>query len=367
MRVLDLRNGNRCEETPFFSVIVPTYNNEKEIPKCIASIITQTYRNFELILVDDGSTDATPIICDQFASFDDRIEVIHKINEGVAAARNDGLRYSSGKYIYYVDADDWISDQLLWEAAKILESSDQPDIFVFGINLVINDQFEAHPCFVKPGMYCKRQLQLEVYPRMMDRRGRKVWMRVVSPYLVDKVIDRDLLMEHYCTDTLLFMGEDSVCAYECIYYAEKIYFSEHVMYYYNLSSESSMHHKYQESLLENHIRLIKYYRTHLGGQGNCEIECQINRFACSGFSNIVWQELKFHSSIYHSSILLKKKMRQIEEFPVCPLKGLSALEKAFVLLLSFRFLYLLLLIRKMAMVLSRLERKVYEIVKNMLI
>lgn len=92
------------------------------------------------------------------------------------------------------------------KAAKILESSDQPDIFVFGINLVINDQFEAHPCFVKPGMYCKRQLQLEVYPRMMDRRGRKVWMRVVSPYLVDKVIDRDLLMEHYCTDTLLFMG-----------------------------------------------------------------------------------------------------------------------------------------------------------------
>lgn len=357
--------SNECEyeEVPFFSVIVPTYNNEKEIRKCVISILFQTYRNFELIIVDDGSTDATPSICDQFASKDNRIRVIHKTNEGVAAARNDGLHYSLGKYIYYVDADDWISNQLLWEAAKILESSEQPDIFAFGINLVMDDHVDAHPCFVKPGMYCKRQLQLEIYPRMMDRRGRRIWMRVITPYLVDKVIKRDLLMEHYCQDTSLFMGEDSVCAYECIYYARKVYFSEHIMYYYNLSSESSMHQRYHENVLENHIRLMKYYRTHLGGKGDLEIECQINRFACSGFSNAIWQEVNYNSSIQQSCILLKKKMQYIKEFPVCPMKGLSVSERVFVLLLSLRFLYLLLFIRKLEIVLVSLKKKTGDFIK----
>ena len=82
---------NRQPDKPFFSIIVPTYNNEREINKCVMSLLEQTYDKFEVILVDDGSTDATPEICDRFAEQDSRISVIHKKNEGTAAARNDGL------------------------------------------------------------------------------------------------------------------------------------------------------------------------------------------------------------------------------------------------------------------------------------
>ena len=75
------------ESVPFFSVIVPAYNNEQDLRKCIESILTQSYTDFELIIVDDGSTDTTPEICDHFAERDSRVHVIHKVNGGVAAAR----------------------------------------------------------------------------------------------------------------------------------------------------------------------------------------------------------------------------------------------------------------------------------------
>ena len=107
-------------KAPFFSVIVPTYNNEADLEKCIRSILDQTYLNFELILVDDGSTDSTPEICDYFVKLDYRVKAIHKQNEGAAAARNDGLFRAAGKYIYYVDADDWISKDLLQDRKSVV-------------------------------------------------------------------------------------------------------------------------------------------------------------------------------------------------------------------------------------------------------
>ena len=90
------------------SIIVPVYQVEKYIRKCIESIQAQTFSDFELILVDDGSKDASGKICDEYAKKDDRIKVIHKKNEGVALARNDGIKLSKGKYVCFIDGDDWI-------------------------------------------------------------------------------------------------------------------------------------------------------------------------------------------------------------------------------------------------------------------
>ncbi len=91
------------------SVIVPIYNTEKYLIQCLDSIINQTYRNLEIILVDDGSEDESPKICDEYASIDDRIKVIHKKNEGVAKARNTGISVSTGDYLAFVDSDDVIN------------------------------------------------------------------------------------------------------------------------------------------------------------------------------------------------------------------------------------------------------------------
>ena len=93
---------------PKVSIIVPVYNVEKYIRQCIESILSQSFKDFELILVDDGSPDNCPAICDEYAKRDERVKVIHKENGGVSAARNTGIAASSGEWIYLVDSDDWI-------------------------------------------------------------------------------------------------------------------------------------------------------------------------------------------------------------------------------------------------------------------
>ena len=95
------------------SMIVPVYNVEKNLGTCIESISNQDYANLEIILVDDGSTDSSGSICDEYAQKDNRIIVIHEKNSGVSGARNTGLRASSGEYILFSDSDDYIYDPMM--------------------------------------------------------------------------------------------------------------------------------------------------------------------------------------------------------------------------------------------------------------
>ena len=97
----------------YFSIIVPVYNVEKYLRECIDSILCQTFTDFELILVDDGSKDESGKICDEYAEKDNRIKVIHKENGGQSTARNCGVKESSGKYIVFLDSDDFISEDTI--------------------------------------------------------------------------------------------------------------------------------------------------------------------------------------------------------------------------------------------------------------
>ena len=95
------------------SVIIPVYNVEKYLNKCVDSVINQTYKNLEIILVDDGSLDNCPKLCDDYAKSDERIKVIHKINEGVSVARNVGISVASGEYVCFFDSDDFVEEDVL--------------------------------------------------------------------------------------------------------------------------------------------------------------------------------------------------------------------------------------------------------------
>ena len=97
-----------CNQCPLISIIVPVYNVEKYLNKCIASVVNQTYTNLEIILVDDGSPDNCPAICDQWQAKDSRIKVIHQENGGLSVARNNGIDACSGSYVQFVDSDDYI-------------------------------------------------------------------------------------------------------------------------------------------------------------------------------------------------------------------------------------------------------------------
>lgn len=121
---------------PEFSVIVPVYNVGKYIRRCVDSILAQTYSKFEMILVDDGSTDMCGDICDEYARKDSRICVIHQKNQGVSSARNQGLLRARGKYIIFVDSDDTIDENYLQHMKNVDE---EVDLVICGVNHVYSD------------------------------------------------------------------------------------------------------------------------------------------------------------------------------------------------------------------------------------
>lgn len=123
-------------DRPMFSIVVPVYNVEKYLHKCVKSILSQCYENFEVILVDDGSTDRCSEICDEFALNDSRCRVIHQPNKGLSGARNSGLKEANGIYILFIDSDDEIAPNLL----NCLEINfNKYNVDIIGFNAVVND------------------------------------------------------------------------------------------------------------------------------------------------------------------------------------------------------------------------------------
>lgn len=155
------------------SVIIPVYNVEQYLRRCVDSVLNQTMSELEVILVDDGSPDQSPVICDQYAEKDGRVQVIHKQNGGLASARNAGLERAKGKYIFFLDSDDWLEPdgmELLYKTAEEY----QVDFVRYRAirtgwpGLPINA-----PCKVEPirelteGLYDRKRIREEVYPRLL--------------------------------------------------------------------------------------------------------------------------------------------------------------------------------------------------------
>jgi len=139
------------------SVIVPVYNVEKYLRKCLDSILNQTYTNFELILVNDGSKDNSGNICDEYALIDNRIKVIHKENGGLPSARNAGLEIISGDFVTFVDSDDWI-EYNTFEIIINAQKENDIDLIIYGCNLVYKNKIKQtknkyNLCFTQNEFY----------------------------------------------------------------------------------------------------------------------------------------------------------------------------------------------------------------------
>ena len=161
---------------PLFSVVVPAYNSAKFISKCVDSVLGQTYSDFELLLIDDGSTDETLSVCTSYAERDSRVRVLHKENGGHTSARNEGLTASLGKYLLFLDSDDWFSpDVLLRCRDEIVESS--ADIIVFSlVNTLTNRAFDVN---IDIGRYSARDNRI-INALLMDPSGRSLFPKSLS-------------------------------------------------------------------------------------------------------------------------------------------------------------------------------------------
>lgn len=127
------------ETTPLISIVVPVYNVEKYLKKCILSLCNQTYENIEILLIDDGSTDNSAIICDEAEKNDDRIKVLHKTNQGLSSARNEGIKLASGNFIAFVDSDDYIENDMMELLYKNIMMYDA-EISACGYIMLYNDR-----------------------------------------------------------------------------------------------------------------------------------------------------------------------------------------------------------------------------------
>ena len=183
-----------------YSVIVPIYKVEDYLSNCIESILNQSYEDFELLLIDDGSPDNCPNICEEYAKKDKRIRVIHKENGGLVSARNTGIKEAKGKYICYVDGDDTIHKDLLKDIYDKSIKDGNPDMIIFGIVKNFKNYDEEILCDLSEGFYYTEQLKEYIYPYMMYDSRKPFCKGLIFPAACNKIYKRDLLLKHYCKD-----------------------------------------------------------------------------------------------------------------------------------------------------------------------
>lgn len=304
-----------------FSVIVPIYKVEKYVRQCIESILNQTFSDFELILVDDGSPDNCPRICDEYAKKDDRIKVIHKKNGGLVSARNAGVQNATGDYICYVDGDDWIKEELLENVYQKGIKDKEPDMVVFGAIRQFEDHQVEIPSGSSEGVYNKDRLQNEVYPYMMYDNRKSFCSGLVFPVAWNKIYKKDLLKEHYCQEERIKMGEDNAFIFECLYASNKVVFLDDHLYIYNQLNSESFIHSYDSNRFENNQLLTGYIEKRLGGE-NEVLDSQINAFKAYWLIMAVFHEMKSGRKIGEARKHIKEEIEKTKVLDGIKKKGL---------------------------------------------
>lgn len=211
---------------PLFSIIVPIYKVEQYIERCVQSILCQSYNNFELILIDDGSPDNCGAICRKYASIDKRIRLIHQKNKGISGARNTGLSLAEGEYLYFIDSDDWIEKNTLNILAKEIKTN-YSDVIIFGYTEVTSDT-KIKIRMAKEAAY-KFNLDVVKENLICDKWRNYVW---------NKCFKRKLFVGETFPNGQVF--EDLYIIPSIVYKAESISVIPDILYNYNKDNISSI-------------------------------------------------------------------------------------------------------------------------------
>lgn len=228
------------------TIIVPIYNSEKYIERCIKSLINQTYKNTEIILVDDGSKDNSLKICKEYAKQNLRIKIIHKDNEGVSSARNKGIKNSNGKYILFIDADDYIEANALEELSKIIEEY-HPDLIRFqGIKEYLGKSIGENK-LSRYGFLDIEKNKTEILKNFFNK---KEFSNVIYIAYKTEVI------KNLEFDTRFKWAEDWLFTFDTLLNSKTIYITDEKLYHYFINSESATHNIHTKE------RFIERFETH---------------------------------------------------------------------------------------------------------
>ncbi len=240
---------------PLLSVIIPVYHVEKYLGRCIDSILVQTYKNLEIILVDDGSDDRCGEICDEYAKRDARVIVIHKENGGVADARNKGLAKATGEYITFVDPDDYINKNMYEEMISRMKK-ENADIVMCDFKYVYKDNVCAGINESSGNAHIRAINGKEALYRSYDSYKAGILYSV----LWNKICKRELYEDIVFPSGRIY--EDEARVFMLLYKAPRILFVEYPYYYYHQHDQSIVGKKWTKKntqLLDAYIDKLEYY------------------------------------------------------------------------------------------------------------
>lgn len=316
---------------PKISVIIPVYNTAPYLIKCLDSVVNQTLKEIEIIIVDDGSDDGSETICDKYAISDNRVFVLHSEHRGVSHARNIGLSHSNGKYIMFVDSDDWVSADFCLIPFQIAENN-KADIVIFSYTIIDDEQRFDNVLDIDCGLIEKQTVFSNLHYK--DGLG-------INNYLVTKLFNRCLF------DNVFFLEghnyEDVGVFFRLVHNANNIYYSNAILYNRFRRRGSIV---YTNSLQNRNDFLLMYYTklvhlkkwgyeynvpfdvflkalrylTYMGYNGKLSRECYaiVNSYKEEGFSNLETKTLRFlctnNRVLFNFVCVLFDKRRNLDRY-----------------------------------------------------
>ncbi len=229
---------------PLVSIVVPAYNAENHIRKCIDSVLAQTYNNIELIIVNDGSTDHTKEICDLYANNDERVYVIHKKNAGVSAARNSGISKAIGSLICFLDSDDWLSPDMIQTGVNKFRSD---FLNICGAIEFLPNGLIKHECIIAQNLTREELVANAIYRIPDNKYNLGTYFRAVWGKLFEKKIIDEYNIKF---PENLYMGEDAIFLINYLAHVSSINVVANDGYNYNRLNEGSATTKYHHDLYE---------------------------------------------------------------------------------------------------------------------
>ena len=328
------------------SIIIPVYNVEKYIDRCIESVLKQTLENYEVILVDDGSSDNCPIICDSYAEKYKFIRVIHKKNGGLSSARNAGLNKASGKYIGFVDSDDDIAVNMYEQLFEISEKYDVDFAMSDYLRVDASGTTTIESSFLNDGLYNKEQIREKVFPYLIM--GPDIeYGPLLSVWRC--LYKRDFLTEnHICFDEEVYWSEDNIFSAIVGYYADSFYYVKNKGLYHYYQNPGSITTSYRKDAWVVYTTMNRHLRQFFQNQGDYDFSDQLNfhliYYACNCINQAIITLEKKEALLIISEILSDLNMKKVFESLPCvtvPLKLRIQLE-----LMKRRYVKLLYWIRK---------------------
>ena len=296
-------------QTDLVTIIIPVYNVEQYLDSCIESVVNQTYSNIEVILVDDGSPDCCPMICDKWAKNDNRIRVIHKRNEGQGEARNTGLNYTHGSYVCFVDSDDYI-DATAVEKCVNFAKSENAEIVIFGMTYVDQNGREKRRVIPKTYKSCfeNEEIRNSFLADLIDCQHKDAQNTQLSLSACTCLFSTKLIKEckwRFVSERTI-ISEDSYSLLALYHKVTKVAVLEEPLYFYreNLGS-------FSRSYREDRFDKIKdFYRVTMDLVENLQYDEFVKKSVSALFLSFCIAAMK---QIVSGPISLKHRLRQLRE------------------------------------------------------